>query len=465
MDADDKMGFLCVASQTPLIQFAKIPPNLAETNTLDLSSIVEGVDYKFSPGGVSRMLYPLLKHMRENGMIEGVEWISLNPNAPRKISIRGINLNHISLDAEKLMGYGNIKEGIWRLFHGFRSNPSETPDFWQDEYVDFTFLNRKFGELAYTLRRQVDLDGFYIHDFQLLPMGSMLHTPEPKIFRWHIPFREQELPKSWHSFLLRYLNSYDAIIVSCRRYLDGLRSLGYSGPAYHLYPYINPSNYSHPTSEEIQILREKLGLHEEDRVILTVARLDPMKAQDKVIFALKKVLAVFPKTKLILIGNGSFSSSKSGIGLSKAERWLQYLRNCVDKLDLTEHVVFAGYMGDKELCAAYALSDVFVLPSIREGFGLVVVEAWLYKKPVVVSTYAGIADLINEGENGLLFDPRDTDELASKIVMVMRSRGGLADKLGERGFKTSRLCGIDAVIKREIEILSKYIGGITYAAV
>lgn len=395
------MGILCVASQTPLIQFMNVPPNKAESDTLDLMPLVEEVDYRFSPGGVSRMLYPLLKHMKQNGMIEGAEWISLNPNAPQRASIEGINLNHVSLEAEKIKGYGSVKEEIWRLFHGLNRSSREAPDFLQDEYVDFTFLNRKFSELAYVLHNRMDFDGFYIHDFQLLPLGSMLHTPEPKIFRWHIPFREVGLPSSWHAALLRYLKSYDAIIVSSRRYLEGLKNLGYSGAAYHLYPYIDPSDYPCPCSEDIQALRGRLGLREEDRIILVVARLDPMKAQDKVISALKKVLTVFPMTRLVLVGDGSFSSSKSGIGLPKAEKWLQYLKNHARALSLDKNVVFSGYLPEKELCAAYSISDVFVLPSVREGFGLVVVEAWLFKKPAIVSSYAGIADLIDEGHNGL----------------------------------------------------------------
>jgi len=122
-------------------------------------------------------------------------------------------------------------------------------------------------------------------------------------------------------------------------------------------------------------------------------------------------------------------------------------------------VIFAGYMGEKDLCAAYALSDLFVLPSVREGFGLVVVEAWLYKKPVIVSTSAGIADLIKNGENGLTFDPDDIEGFASKITEVLGNRNDFAELLGENGFKTAPLCHIDAGVKKEAEILSNYLGG------
>ena len=281
----------------------------------------------------------------------------------------------------------------------------------------------------------------------------------------HIPFSEVDLPKSWRGFILRYLKNYDAVIVSSKRYLEGLRNLGYDGPAYRVCPYIDPASYPLPTSEEMHALREQLGLHEEDKVILTVARLDPMKAQDRVIYAFKRVLTSFPNARLVLVGNGSFSSSKSGIGLPKAERWVEYLKKCVRELGLNGNVIFAGYLREKDLRAAYAISEVFVLPSIREGFGLVVVEGWLYRKPAIVSNYAGVADLIDDGRNGLTFDPNDTRELASKIISVLKNQSELASRLGEEGLRTSQLCHIDVGIKAESEILGKYIGGITHAVI
>ena len=449
------MGNLCVASQTPLIQF--LNPSVDVT---DFSSLAEGFDYRFSPGGVSRMLYPLLKRMMESRIIDGVEWISLNPSAPPRGSFRGINLHHITLPSEKLKGYGAVKEGIWRLFHGLWK--PEIPEFWCDEYIDYMFLNRRFSELAYALHRQIDFDGFYIHDFQLLPMGSMLPTAEPKIFRWHIPFRTHDLPRSWQLAILKYLSYYDVVIVSSQTYLEELRRLGYEGDAFHIYPYIDPSQYPQPTEQQIRDLREHLDIREEDFVLLTVARLDPMKAQDKVITALKRVVSKFPNTKLVLVGDGSLSSSK--LGLSKGEQWLQHLKECVESKGLKGNVVFAGYLPEKDLGTAYAMCDAFILPSVREGFGLVVVEAWIYKKPVIVSCYAGVADLIEDGVNGFLFDPRKTNQLASKIIKVLSNKD-LSEKLGKEGFKTSTLCHIDEGIKKEAEVLAKYLGGVRYATV
>jgi glycosyltransferase involved in cell wall biosynthesis len=97
-----------------------------------------------------------------------------------------------------------------------------------------------------------------------------------------------------------------------------------------------------------------------------------------------------------------------------------------------------------------------ILPSRQEGFGLVVVESWLYKKPTLVSTKAGIAELIDNGKNGLLIDPSDSDLIAEKISTILTDQN-LADKLGENGYVTSGKCLIDEGLRAEWEIINRLI--------
>jgi len=163
----------------------------------------------------------------------------------------------------------------------------------------------------------------------------------------------------------------------------------------------------------------------------------PMKGQDVIIKALPAILRRFPKTKLLLIGNGSFTSSRrGGLGHSKGAIWQRKLEDLVQELGLEENVIFTGYLLDRELRAAYKRSDVVVLPSIQEGFGLVVIEAWLYKKPVIVSSGAGISELIVQGENGFIFEPKNSEELAEKVIDVL-SHPEKGAAIGEAGFDTA----------------------------
>jgi glycosyltransferase involved in cell wall biosynthesis len=425
------------------------------TRTLDLDSLKEGTDFEYTPGGVTRMVLPLLGHMMKTGLADTAHWICLNPAAPPRITMGGITIHHVNLMHEQRVGYGLAKEMIWRVFHGL-SRPTEQELLWADGFVNYTFYNRVSAELIRNLDAREDFDIFYIHDFQQLPVGRMLQTLKPKVLRWHIPFEESMIPPEWNAFLSTDLNSYDAIVVSCQRYLDSLRSLGYQGESFYVYPYIDQSVYTKPTQQELNELKTRLKLTDNEKIVLVVARLDPMKGQDAVIKAIPRVLNDARKIKLVIIGDGSFSGSKRGLGLSKSERWLMELRNLATSLHVEDNVTFAGYLPQRLLNAAYDSCDMAILPSKQEGFGLVVVESWLYKKPTLVSTKAGIAELIADGKNGLLINPEDSISIAEKISTVLKDQK-LADDLGKNGYLTSRKCLIDEGLRAEWEIISRLV--------
>ena len=450
---------ICVNTQTPLLKFkantSEWSVGTKATGVVDLHSLSEGMDFEFSPGGVTRMVFPLLTNMLREGMVEEAHWVSLNPGAPATVSLDGITIHHVNLLQDRRLGYGLAKEMIWRAFHGL-GKPSDLELPWEDYFVDYTFYNRVSAERIRKLDSEQDFDLFYIHDFQQLPVGRMLQTLKPKILRWHIPFEESMIPSEWSGFLSTYLNSYDAIIVSSRKYLDALKSWGHRGESFYVYPYIDQTPYGTPSEQDFVELKSRLKLRAEDKVILMVARLDPMKGQDAAVKAMSQVMHDFPKAKLVIVGNGSFSSSKQGLGLTKSMKWLNELAILVKSLSLEDNVVFTGYFPQRLLNAAYAMCDMTILPSRQEGFGLVVVESWLYKKPTLVSTRAGISELIDNGRNGMLIDPADSTEVAENISALL-SDSALANEIGENGYITSRRCLIEEGLRSEWEILSKLV--------
>lgn len=449
---------LCVNTQTPLVRFNIAQGELEQwygelRGPLDLGLLTEGIDFQFTPGGVTRMVFPLLKRMLTGGIVEDAHWVSLNPTGPEEVTVDRITLHHVSLVAERMKGYGYTKEAIWKALHGIPQElESASQLLWQDEFSDFAYYNRLSAERIIQLDRTYDFDLFYVHDFQQLPVGHMLHTLKPKVFRWHIPFDESVVPAEWKEFLSTYLNSYDAIVVSCKKYLEALSLFNYTGKAHYVYPYIDPSPYTEPTETDLDELCQSLEIRDEDRVVLVVARLDPMKGQDRAIQAVARVVEDIPNVRLVLVGNGSFSSSKQGIGLSKADKWLNELQTLAVRLGIRDQVVFAGHLSQRQLNAAYKRCDLTVLPSVREGFGLVVIESWLYRKPTIVTSRAGIAELIEEGRNGLLFDPDDSLTLAEKVSDLLLDQK-LARVLGRNGFATSKECLIDRGVKEELEVI------------
>lgn len=205
----------------------------------------------------------------------------------------------------------------------------------------------------------------------------------------------------------------------------------------------------------------RLGIDPEDRVVLVVARMDPMKGQDRAVKALKPLLRKIPRARLVLAGDGSFSSSRGGIGLGKGERWAAYLSQLSRELGLGDRVIMTGYVGQEDLEALYSRADVVLLPSIVEGFGLVVVEAWLYGKPVVVSRRAGVADLVVDVENGLLADPDDVEgiEGISEALSKILGDSELAERLGRSGRASAELCTLERGLKAELAMIEEILGG------
>jgi glycosyltransferase involved in cell wall biosynthesis len=306
------------------------------------------------------------------------------------------------------------------------------------------------------LDRQYDFDAFYIHDFQQMPVGHMLGTLKPKIFRWHIPFDASAIPEHWRALLTTYLDNYDVIVVSASRYVESLNALRPKGRVVRLYPYVDPDDYSRPDPPTIAATAERFHLAASDEVALVVGRMDPIKGQDLAIQACASLAEKYPRLKLVLVGNGSFSGSSEGLGLSKSAKWRAYLEKLVDAAGLKDRVTFTGHLPQSDLDSLYERCRFTILPSVREGFGLVAVESWLHDKPAIVTERAGIAELIQDRVNGLLFDPDEPGALARKMEMLLDDpRGTLRSRLVQNGRTTSRKCSLEAAVRAERDMLTE----------
>lgn len=103
------------------------------------------------------------------------------------------------------------------------------------------------------------------------------------------------------------------------------------------------------------------------------------------------------------------------------------LEQQMKKLNLTERVEFKGYVEGEALRRLYMESDAFILPTREDCFGLVLLEAMCASLPVISSKYAdGARDLIEEGKNGYIVDPEDTDAFAKTIERLF-TEGNLAE--------------------------------------
>ncbi len=154
--------------------------------------------------------------------------------------------------------------------------------------------------------------------------------------------------------------------------------------------------------------------------ILTVARLvasEKYKGIDHVLQALPFITQKVPTVSYVVVGTGTD---------------LPRLYAIADELAIRSRVCFLGAISDKELIQAYRDCDVFALPSGREGFGLVFLEAMAARKPVVAAKAGGVPEIVLDGRTGVLVDYGDVHALADSLSTLL-SDDGLRQRMGEAG--------------------------------
>ncbi len=426
---------ICINSQTPFLRFKLSYSELVEKygvldDPLDIRMLDEGVDYDFSPGGVTAMVYPLIKNLVNEGYVSDAYWVSLGVDYPANVKVDGIHVAHIELEDRYRRDYASFKERLWAEIHGLGQHDFPIAEY--NAYVHYNSINAQ-KLLEYVGK----VDVFEVEDFQQLLVGQLIGPSAPAILRWHVPFVPEHFEGVLQRFVLKAIEGFDAVVVSTRRDLEGLIRSSYHGRAHQIYPFVDPSEWSEPARSSKQEFLDMIGFKNGERLLVMVARMDRIKSQDVAIRALAR-LKQRENLRLVLIGNGSFTSSgRGGLAHGKAHGWRAQLEQLAEHLGVSDRVVFLGYLPKRLVEAAYSCADAVLLTSKIEGFGVTVLEAWLYRKPVIVSTGAGVSELIVDGSNGYTFPPGDDGKLAER---VMEAVGAHAERLGENGYETSKRC-------------------------
>jgi len=179
---------------------------------------------------------------------------------------------------------------------------------------------------------------------------------------------------------------------------------------------------------ELQSFKEKNNL-QNNKIILTVGNLVERKGHDNVIKALNILNKKINHFKYLIVGNGPYRVK---------------LEKIVNYLNLSDKVIFHNKVNDRDLKYYYASCDVFImasriltnnqnLPIDVEGFGMVFLEANLYKKPVIGGNNGGQPDAIDNGKSGLLVNATKVNEIAVAIEKLTNNKN-MSDRMGEYGY-------------------------------
>lgn len=146
--------------------------------------------------------------------------------------------------------------------------------------------------------------------------------------------------------------------------------------------------------------RKELGIPEDATLLLSVGELNGNKNHETVIRAIKDLDVYY-----IIAGKGGLQ---------------EHLQGVIDELGMTDRVKLLGYRRD--VAELYQAADVYVLPSIREGLNVSVMEAMASGLPCVIGKIRGNVDLIEDGKGGFLCEPTDTDGWTENIRLLSENK-------------------------------------------
>ena len=165
----------------------------------------------------------------------------------------------------------------------------------------------------------------------------------------------------------------------------------------------------------IEEKKRSLGLNPEWLVVGTVGWLLPIKGPIYLLKAMALLWHSHPEIQLVYVGKGDLEED-----VKKEAR----------RMGVSARVKFLGWRDD--IPEIMRVLDIFVLPSLNEGMGRVLVEAMAVGKPIVASRVGGIPDLVKEGHNGFLVEPGDVDGMAFAVKELVNSKK-TRDAMGTKG--------------------------------
>lgn len=171
------------------------------------------------------------------------------------------------------------------------------------------------------------------------------------------------------------------------------------------------------------------------KVILTASRLgkaDSYKGHRLVIDTLPRLLKRHPEARYVIVGDGEARADLEAYAVGRGVRG---------------SVMFLGRMRDADVLQLYRSSDVFVMPSTREGFGIVFVEAAATGLPVIGGNRDGSTDALADGVIGTMIDPGDHDALAGALEHALSGPAKMDSQAAQRFAFRNFASHVDALVR------------------
>jgi D-inositol-3-phosphate glycosyltransferase len=198
--------------------------------------------------------------------------------------------------------------------------------------------------------------------------------------------------------------------------------------------------------------KEVVGVPEDSHTILFVGRIEPLKGIDKLIQAISIIqnngeLRCCPHNLVIIGGEPNAKPEEMNAEMAR-------LQDMVEDLGIKNFVIFLGKQDQQMLPYYYSASEIVVMPSHYESFGMVALEAMACGTPVVASQVGGLAFLVRDGETGFVVPGNDVQMLAKRLVELIKDKE-LRNKLGNKSAEYAQLYAWETISENMIEVYNQ----------
>lgn len=269
-------------------------------------------------------------------------------------------------------------------------------------------------------------------------------TGVPLVYTEHIVW-ECYHPATYWANLLTFARNDHVFTVSDRvrhsiRYPAALRLLS-RPPVETLYHGLDPAAVARWADEDgSQRVRSELGVASDAPTVVTVANFKAHKGYEYLLQAAEQVRGAIPEVRFVLVGQGPLEAE---------------VRDGVRRRGLDGTVVFAGHRRD--VPRILSACDVFALASLHEGLSIALLEAMAVGTPPVVTDVGGLAEVVADGEHGLVVPPRDPEALASSIRSLLGDPQ-LRRRLGRAARARAASFDIRASVRRAEAVYQRLLG-------
>lgn len=267
---------------------------------------------------------------------------------------------------------------------------------------DLMTESRRYAGLCLDLARGENIDVIHAHDWLTYPAGMAVARATGKPLVVHV--HSTEFDRSGENINLPVYDierrgMHAATKVICVSYLT-------ARIAQHKYR-VDPSKihvvYNGVENGNAPVdAATRARIRGKDKIVLFLGRITLQKGPEYFVMAAKKVLEKYQDVIFVMAGSGDKFTDISQLA---------------EQEDIADKVVFTGFLRGKDVERVFKAADVYVMPSVSEPFGIAPLEAISHDVPVIISKQSGVAEVLT---HALKVDFWDTDEMANKIVAVLR---------------------------------------------